>query len=232
MEIEKTRGYGLAASDVEGSWSPSLKAKMKKAAFKTIMSQITFFQKIQVLIWFSKEKKKAAKIDLSDLRLKGMTNEAFIKQQLEYISLFSALAHVFNIDRALKIMFRVMDVTAEALLTSLPEKDDIIKFGDPIAFFSKYLAVFPAASKKAGCHEITISEDSVNCVQFDINWCVWFELAKRMDIPEACIPNCYADDLVYPAYFKSLGIKYSRKGTLAQGQKCCDFRFDRIRNYE
>jgi len=49
-----------------------------------------------------------------------------------------------------------------------------------------------------------------------------------MDVPEACLANCYADDLVYPDYFKSLGIKYSREGTLAQGKKCCDIRFEKI----
>jgi len=63
MEIEKTRGYGIAASDVEGSWDSAFKSKIKKAAIKTIMKQITFLQKIQVLIWFYKEKKRAAKLD-------------------------------------------------------------------------------------------------------------------------------------------------------------------------
>jgi hypothetical protein len=36
------------------------------------------------------------------------------------------------------------------------------------------------------------------------------------------------DDLAYPEYFKNLGIKYIRTGTLAKGNKCCDFRFERI----
>lgn len=70
----------------------------------------------------NKEKKRALKLDLSDIRAKGMTNEAFIKQQLEYISLFSALTKVLNKESALKIMYSVMDATAtEALLLSLPE---------------------------------------------------------------------------------------------------------------
>ena len=229
MEIEKTRGYGIAASDAEGSWDSAFKLKLKKVAIKTVMKQITFLQKIQVLIWFYKEKKRALKLDLSDIRAKGMTNETFIKQQLEYISLFSALTKVLNKESALKIMYSVMDATAtEALLLSLPEIDDVKKFGDSIEFFRKYMSVFPEVSKKAGCHEITITEDSTNNIQLDINWCVWFELAKKMDVPEACLANCYADDLAYPDYFKALGIKYSRKGTLAQGKKCCDTRFEKI----
>lgn len=229
MEIENTRGYGIAVSDAEGSWDSAFKSRIKKTALKTIMKQLTFLQKIQVLIWFYKEKKRAAKLDLSDIRAKGMTNEAFIKQQLEYISLFSTLTKVLNKECALKIMYSVMDATAaEALLLSMPEIDDVKKFGDSIEFFRKYMAVLPEASKKAGCHEITIMEDSTNIIRLDINWCVWLELAKKMDVPEACLANCYADDLAYPDYFRALGIKYSRKGTLAQGKKCCDLRFEKI----
>ncbi len=228
MEVKKTRGYGLAASDVEGSWSPALKSKMKKVAFKTIMKQITFIQQVQLLIWFNKEKKRAGKQDLSDLHARGMTNQAFIKQQLEYIALFSALVKITGNDMAMKIMYSVMDATADVLMVYLPEKEDVRRYGDPIAFFSKYLAVFPDASTTAGCHEVQITEDSENALQFDITWCVWLELARKMGIPEACNPNCYADDLVYPGYFKSIGIKYYRTGTLAEGNKCCDFRFERL----
>jgi hypothetical protein len=228
MEIEKTRGYGIAASDAESNWDPVLKAKIKKTAFKTILGQITIWQKIRLMAWFNREKRRAAGLDLSDLWARGMTNETFIKQQLEYISLFSALVKVVEKEKALEIMYGVMDVTAEALQSSLPEPGSVNDSGDSFEFFRKYVAVFPAASEKAGCHDITISEDSSNILQFDITWCVWFELAKKMDVPEACIPNCYADDLVYPDYFKSFGIKYCRKGTLAKGAGCCDFRFERI----
>jgi hypothetical protein len=86
----------------------------------------------------------------------------------------------------------------------------------------------PEACKKAACLDMTLTEDSPNVFQFDITWCVWLELAKKMNIPEACIPNCYADDFAYPDYFKSYGINYSRKGTLAKGAACCDLRFDRM----
>ena len=41
-------------------------------------------------------------------------------------------------------------------------------------------------------------------------------------------PNCYADDLAHPDYFKKFGIKYSRKGTIANGAKCCDLWVERM----
>ena len=228
IKIENTRGYGVAFSDLEGSWDPAFKSKIKKISMKIIMKQVTFFQKIKLLYWFYKEKKKAKNIDLSDIRSKGMTNSSFIKQQLEYISIFSALANVLDKEKALKIMFSVMDATAhEAFSLSALTIEEVKPFGDPMEFFRKYFLAFSEASTKAGCHDMVLSENSKNCIQIDIIWCVYYELAKKMNVPEACIPNCYADDLYYPDYFKTFDIKYSRKGTLARGHKYCDCRFER-----
>jgi|APCry1669188910_1035180.scaffolds.fasta_scaffold00016_77 hypothetical protein len=49
------------------------------------------------------------------------------------------------------------------------------------------------------------SENSSDCFLFEVHWCVWYELAKKTGVPEACIPNCYADDVVYPEYLKNQG---------------------------
>ena len=229
MDVTKLRGYGIAGSDVEASWSPVFKAKLKKASQKVIMKHLNFKQKFQVLYWFAKEKKRSAALNLSDIRAKGMKNEIFIKQQLEYLSLFSALKIVVGVDSALKIMYAVMDATAaEALLLSLPEVEEIRKLGEPYEVFRDYFAVLPESAIKAGCHQGVISDLKQNSCQFDIHYCVWFELAKKMNVSEACIPNCYADDLAYPKYFESLGIKYTRSGTLAKGSTCCDLRFEKM----
>ena len=91
MDVTKLRGYGIAGSDVEASWSPAFKTKLKKASQKVVMKHLNFKQKFKVLYWFVKEKKRSTTLDLSDIRAIGMKNEVFIKQQLEYLSLFSAL---------------------------------------------------------------------------------------------------------------------------------------------
>ena len=228
MKIETVRGYGVAMSDLEGSWDAAFKSKIKKISMKIIMKQLSIFQKIRLLYWFYKEKKKADKLNLSDIKSRGMKNTSFINQQLEYISIFSAITKVLNKEKALQIMYSVMDATAkEAFSLSALTVEEVQQFGDSFEFFRKYFFAFSEASTKAGCHDMIISENTVNCIQLDIKWCVWYELAKKMNVPEACIPNCYADDLYYPDYFKSFGIKYSRKGTLAKGHEYCDCRFER-----
>ncbi|MFA6977733.1 MAG: L-2-amino-thiazoline-4-carboxylic acid hydrolase [Ignavibacteriaceae bacterium] len=229
MDVTNLRGYGIAGSDAEANWSQAFKAKLKKTSQKVVMKHLNLKQKFQVLYWFAKEKKRSAALDLSDIRAKGMKNDIFIKQQLEYLSIFSTLKIVVGLDSALNIMYAVMDATAEeALLLSLPEVEAIRNMGEPFEVLRSYSAVFPETAKKAGCHEGVITEEKQNSFQFDIHYCVWLELAKKMNVPEACIPNCYADDLAYPKYFESLGIKYTRTGTLAKGNACCDLRFEKM----
>jgi hypothetical protein len=92
---------------------------------------------------------------------------------------------------------------------------------------SEYMRAMPDASEAGGSHRMEIVEDSGDAFQFDVSWCVWLELARAAGVPEACIPNCHADQLVFPEYFDALGIRYERTQTLACGGTCCDFRFER-----
>jgi len=59
IKIENTRGYGVAMSDIEGSWDPAFKSKIRKKSMNIIMKQVPFFKKIQLIYWFYKEKKKS-----------------------------------------------------------------------------------------------------------------------------------------------------------------------------
>lgn len=139
MEVQELRGYGVAASDAEGGWDKAFKAKIKRTAQEIVMGHLTFLQKPQVLYWFLKEKQRGARLDLSDLRARGMKNDAFLKQQLEYIAMFSALAKVRGKEIALQIMREVMDATAtEALLLSLPQVKDVKNVGEPFAVFRSF----------------------------------------------------------------------------------------------
>ncbi len=117
MKIEEFKGYGVAMSDFEGGWDPEFKAKIKKVSKKIVFGHLAPMQKIRMFYWFIKELNRSKRIDLSDLRARGMKNQAFLDQQLEYLAMFSAVKKVVGVESALSIMCEVMDATAaEALL--------------------------------------------------------------------------------------------------------------------
>ncbi len=122
-----------------------------------------------------------------------------------------------------------MDKTArEALLLCLPQPDRVRALHQtPFEVMRTYMRAMPSACQAGGCHQMDIAEDTPDAFQFNVTWCVWLELARAMEVPEACIPNCYSDDLVFPEYFSAMDITYRRTQTLASGGRCCDFRFEK-----
>lgn len=229
MDVSKLKGYGLSASDAEGGWPDSIKKFLKDTSKKIVFSNLSFIEKIKFTFHFIKEKNKSKSLDLSSIRARGMNNQKFIDQQLDYLSVYSALKKVVGDEKTKKIICKIMDGTAKiAMLHSAPTKEEMMEIGEPFEVYKKYIDILPQVSEKAGCHLVKISENTENTLQLDFHYCVWLELATLFGIPEACIPNCYADDLAYPDYFNSLGIKYSRQSTLAKGAKYCDFRFERM----
>ncbi len=228
MDVSTLRNYGVAFSDAESSWSAELKARMRRDARRVVLRHLSGWQRLRLIIAFVRHRRRARALDLSDLRARGLTNAGFVDQQLEYLTLFAALAEVLGSERAVEVMDAVMVETAhEPLLQVLPEPDRVRALGDPLDVFRRYLAVAPEAACAAGSQTLSIT-DEPDAIAMDVTWCVWLELARRVGVPEACLPNCTADELVFPEYFAALGIRYSRTGTLAGGASCCDFRFERV----
>ena len=233
MMVDELRNFGVAFSDAEGSWTPELRAEMRKKGMAIVMGSLGGWQKLSFAWEFMMTKRRAARADLSRFRERGVRNETFLRQQMEYLSVFSALAAVLGSDAAVGVMKEVMDQTAKkALLLCLPEAEKMQRFEDPFGAWRDYARASPAAAREAGTQDLRIAEDNRDAFQFDVTWCVWLELARTLGVPEACLPNCYSDDLVFPEYFAALGIRYTRTQTLAGGGACCDFRFVRAKNSE
>ena len=229
MKIQDLRNYGAAFSAAEAAWPPEVKARLRRRSQAVVMRKLSVFQKLRFLGAFLRWRRRASRLDLSDLRARGMRDEAFLSQQLEYLAMFATLAELFDAQSAVAIMKEVMDEAAyEPMMMCLPEPAQVRQLEDPpLAVFRDYIDAMAKASVKAGCNEMRVIdlEDAPGAFELNVTWCVWLELAERMGLPEACQPNCYADDLVFPEYFDALGVRYSRTQTLACGGSCCDFRF-------
>ena len=218
MEVEETRGYGVSYSDAIANWTPEFKKRIEDVSFGIVMKELTPLQKAKVMFNFYKEKNRMSKVDISDIRAKGMTCQKFIDQQITYLALFSAIAKTLDTNRAQEIMCKVMDATAnDVLLNNMPEIDVVKQFGDVQKFFQKFGAKISEVNKESGCMDVTINDESVK-----ITYCVWLELARKMGMFEAANVTCYGCQLPYPEYYGALGLKYTLKGTLEQGNNCCD----------
>ena len=228
MSVSDLRGYGMAFSDLEALWPPAMKARMKYHGMAAVMSRLGLWERLRFFWAFLGARRRAARLDLSEIRARGMNNEAFLDQQREYLAMYAALVAAVGPERALQISLALMDATArEPMLAVLPDPEAVRALGDPLAVFRDYFRAIPDPAARAGCQELTLAPDDPDSIGFDVRWCVWLELARKMGVPEAALPACYSDEIAFPEYFRALGITYKRTTTLASGGRCCDFRFQR-----
>ena len=124
MRVEDLRNYGRAFSDAESTWSEDVKERMQTRGKAVVMGALNPWHKLRFAFAFRREQKRAANVDLSQVRARGMDNEPFLAQQIEYICLFKALDRVVGTERAVDICKQVMDATArEPMLLTLPEPE-------------------------------------------------------------------------------------------------------------
>lgn len=164
-DVSHLRNYGVAFSDAEGAWPLDVKLRMRRQARAVVMGHLSVVQKLRFFWAFLAARRRAADLDQSDLRARGMTNGDFLHQQLEYLAMFVALDRVLGTDETIELMKRAMDASArEPLVMALPEADGLRDTGDAFAAWRAFLQVAPDAAAAAGCHRLLLVEDSDDLV--------------------------------------------------------------------
>ena len=64
---------------------------------------------------------------------------------------------------------------------------------------------------------------NANEIHFNMKSCIYFEITKKYNCPEMCTLFCKNDDVIFTGYKPA--IIFERTGTIARGQKVCDFHF-------
>jgi hypothetical protein len=228
MKVSELRFYGRPFTEAEGSWPDDVRRRMKRRSQAVVRRRLGLTRMLSFGWRFLRASRLMRSLDLSPLRARGLSDARFISTQLEYLAFFTALKALVGAEQAVDIAREVMQQASyEPMWLCMPEQEHVRLIGDPFAVMAEYMRAMPDAARLGGSHQLDITEDSADAFQFDVTWCVWLELARLAGVPEACIPNCYADDLVFPDYFEGLGMRYQRTQTLACGGSCCDFRFER-----
>ena len=182
------------------------------------------------MIHFTVERNRLSKIDLSQVRKKGLEDEEFIKYIIDRTAAFSALSKVLTKGEALDINYEITEeVSPEMMSHMMPTEDEFLAFDDPLFAAKKYIFALMEADKKVGLHDSVVAEDKGDAFQVNVTYCAFCEIPKLLGIIEAALPSCYGDDVFFPAVCEKVGLRFVRKGTIARGNEFCDFRFERVK---
>ena len=229
MEIKILKNFGKSLSDVSTSVPKEQRKEISAISYKIIRKHLGIFNLIRIIVSTIIETRKMSGIDLKNIRHKGLTNEIFIKSQVKFAAMYSAMSKTIGKERTLEILNKIMDKVAPITFPSIsPTPEDFKRYDDPWGAWKRYFIAMAEADKIAGCHEYELIENTDDTFQMNCIYCAWYEIPKLLGVKEACLPNCYADDVYLPDALRMIHIEFKRTKTLARGGDCCDFRFERI----
>jgi len=230
MRVEELKNYGRPYSETLTETLGSLKKLMNKEASVTVRQHLGLLGSLRLMLLAKRERKRLSDVDLTPVRQEGLTSEVFIRQRVEDAAMFSAMVKIAGKEEALAIHHEVMDKIARPIQEMLnPPQDQLLATEDPFTAWRDYWTAFWLAEKNAGLHDYEIAEDSDEAFAIHVKYCAFCEIPRLCGIVEACEPNCYSDEVFYPGYMEPLGVRFVRTKTLARGDDCCDFRFEKVK---
>ena len=228
MEYKDLKNYGKSFPEIFRTFPAKINTKIMKIGMRIIQKYLGADKMPDFLKEISKEGKIFKEKDLSVIR-GYCKDEEFIKYMIQNSAIFSALAKFVQDKEALDIHLEIID-NIMPMLGSLmfPSPEDFLAFEDPFETFKKFMINMMDADKKAGVHYYEIIEDTESAFQINMIKCAYYEIPKLLGVPMTTLTNCYVDDVFLPEAVKKAGIKFIRTGTLARGNKVCDFRFEKV----
>jgi hypothetical protein len=233
MEIKELKNYGVEMNLMFQKIPVNHPEEVKEAkgtATAIVRKRIGIPKMLAMLVILRKENKRISSISFP---VKGQmskeTAEMLEKSFSGKAAMFCALAKVTDNRKAMEIMKEVTDATAyPSAMTELPQPKDFAACGDEFTAFKEYILEMFRVSKKAGIHDYVTHENTEDCLEFDITYCAIYEYMRKIAPKEACMANCYGDDILFPKLCPQIGTCFQREGNMAEGYSCCNTRYERM----
>ena len=229
MKVADLKNYGRSMSETMLSIPKRVKRGIERKGLSIMRKHLGFFGTLCLLVRTGIEKRRMKKIDISPIHQRGQLGEEFIETVVEKTALFSALQRFVGGKKALDIHYEIMDeVAGDLMIHLLPGPEDFNACDDPFVAAKSYIFALMEADGRVGAHLSEIVEDTPDTFQVNITYCAWCEIPKLLGVPESALPDCYGDDVFFPAVSEEIGLRFKRVGTIARGDRVCDFRFERM----
>lgn len=233
MRVKELKNYGVEMNLMFQKIPqnhPEVVKEAKVKAASIICKRIGVPKMLFMFVYLKKENRRISKIPFPMKgKLKNETAEMLKKSFSGKAAMFCALSKVTDNSKAMEIMKEITDATAyTSAMTELPKPEEFAACKDGFTAFKEYIMEMFRVSEKAGIHEYVIHEDTEDCLEFDITYCAIYEYMRKIAPNEACIANCYGDDILFPQLCPQVGACFKREGNMAGGFKACNTRYERM----
>lgn len=230
MKVHELNNYGKSVNEISRTLPEDVYYRIKQISADILEKHLGFFKRFRVKRVMRKERERFLYAGLSDVREKGLTDDPFIVLTVGKAAYFSALAKVLGKEKALEIDKEITAASASPRLPYMaPPAGDLLKFANPFAALKEWLIAFWKANQSGGIFRFETGENSEKVLQIKCLYCAFDKINRTVNEKDSTLAICHFDDIFFSSWDEALGIKYTRNGSLAEGNNCCDFRFEYTR---
>lgn len=178
---------------------------------------------------FSDVKKRVNEVleldEILNIHPSGVSMENLV-DMVERIALGEAMVRYLGLEKAKTIRKNLSEEIAPVFFPKLfPTYEELREMdGSYIQNLKKFLACYAAKNIQKNLQVGTIIEETESGFKLIITSCNFAKVSVIMGDPEICYwTTCITDGFYFPVQAKDAGIKFNRNGTIASGQKICDF---------
>jgi hypothetical protein len=229
LDVKDLKNYGVDIATAMASLPPAVQKRMEAVSRRLVLKRLGLFRSLRLPGLIREEEAKMRAIDLSPLRGRGLDKEEVRAAALSQVAAFAAVARLAGTEKAAEIFEEIVrEVGRDVWEAQAPGVEDFRRCGDGFAAFRAYFRAMMEANRRAGVLEYDVAKDGDDAVQYDVTACVFCELAGLLGYPEAARHLCLADDVYFADECRKIGARFVRTGTLARGDRRCDFCFERV----
>ncbi len=229
MDVKNLKNYGVDIATTMASLPPAVQKRMEAVSRRVVLKRLGLFRSLRLAGLIREEEAKMRRVDFSPLGGRGLDKEEIRAAALSQFAAFAAVERLAGTEKANEIFEEIVRaVSRDVWEAQAPAAEDFLRCGDGFAAFRAYFRAMMEANRDGGVLEYEVVEDGDDAVQYDVTACVFCELAERLGVPQAARHLCLADDVYFPEFGREIGLRFLRAGTLARGDRRCDFRFERV----
>jgi hypothetical protein len=230
-EITQHKNYGkdLITFQRDAEFTLSERIFMIRATLRmvnTIRAEIGLGKTIEL---FKDSKRRVAEMmnsnALTEIRQAGVS-ENDLEEIVERTALGETMAKYLGLEKAIEIRTSMSEKIASVFFPKLfPTYEELESLpGGYLPNLKRFISTYVEQNNKTKIELGEITEDSEAGFTLEITDCKFAQVAEIMGDREICYwTSCITDLNFFPAEAKKAGINFHRGGTIATGQKVCDF---------
>jgi hypothetical protein len=226
VEILNLKNYGVSVAEAGNKVPKEIQREVKGYLIRKLLHSMGLLGMLRFFINVKKEKKRIAQHSFKVLNKSDILVSGFTRDRINAAAMFSALSKALGQEKALGMQLEMIERFGYSLMSSIaPTAADLKACGNSFLAFKAYMKACNKANASVGVHEIEEIEDSEDCYRFNVTYCAYHSIPDEVGLGATCLPSCYADDVFFSKYCSQIGAEFKREGTIARGNKVCDFCF-------